>query len=208
MPPELMYTVQKAMSDYRRCWKINYLYGIVIITLYFYCYGGVITYFSDLAYACYDCYYYLFYCYYYDYYDYYGYSNNECTLPGDFEYKRMTVEDTNKWHDDSVKFIKKETKLSKKKNQKCVVLTHHAPSFLNTVDPKDRDTDSVTAFATDLEDSFYSKSYAIHTWCHGHTHWPGKQKIANTWLISNQLGYYGKETEINEKFVRDICLSI
>lgn len=97
-------------------------------------------------------------------------------------YTKIDPNYTNKWHQIELDWLEKELNESKYKN---IVMTHHAPSFNNTFDPKYKDKITNKAFCTDLEYLFKK----VDIWIFGHTHWNTDIVINNTRLISNQYGY-------------------
>jgi predicted phosphodiesterase len=96
------------------------------------------------------------------------------------------VDSTNE-HLKSVDFIKKEIDLH---DDKCVVITHHTPSFKSCSDKYIGDS---------LNNAFHSElSYImlnndnIPLWVHGHTHDEMDYKISNTRVVCNPRGYPGE----------------
>lgn len=77
------------------------------------------------------------------------------------------------------------------KDEKCVVLTHHAPTFYTT--PMYKDSPLQSAFCTDLTRMFLSRSN-IKAWVFGHTHVKAELEIGGVKLIENSFGYYGQES--------------
>jgi predicted phosphohydrolase len=86
---------------------------------------------------------------------------------------------------ENLAFIQKS--VSSNQQEKCVVVTHHVPTFTNY--PKEyRSSNLNEAFATDLNE--YIESSAIDYWIYGHHHRNIPTfKIGNTELLTNQLGY-------------------
>ena len=77
------------------------------------------------------------------------------------------------------------------KDEKVVVLTHHAPTFATT--PMFSDSPLQSAFCTDLTRMFLSRSN-IKAWVFGHTHVKAELEIGGVKLIENSFGYYGQES--------------
>jgi len=98
----------------------------------------------------------------------------------------LSVQDTNAWHADELAWLKENIQQESATGNRVVVLTHHAPTFQNTSDPKYRGDPISCAFATDLE---YLMGAPITLWSFGHTHFSSSQTIKGTRLVSNQLGY-------------------
>jgi len=129
-------------------------------------------------------------------------NNNEKKKDSDSPVQKLQVDDTVKWHKEAVTWIKKEIKEAKKNKEKIVILSHHAPTFNNSSDPKYQDSENNTAFATNLEYLFPD----VDTWCFGHTHWnadqymPWKsedQQSGKTRVVTNQFGYVRMELAQN-----------
>jgi len=98
---------------------------------------------------------------------------------------RFSAEDYNQLHTQSLAFIKKT--LVENNEEKTVVFTHHAPTFLNY--PEQYKGDILNeAFATELWDLIEPSK--IDYWGYGHHHNNTPDfTIGNTKLITNQLGY-------------------
>lgn len=77
------------------------------------------------------------------------------------------------------------------KEEKCVILTHHAPTFYTT--PMYSDSPLQSAFCTDLTRMFLSRSN-IKAWVFGHTHVKAELEIGGVKLVENSFGYYGQES--------------
>lgn len=93
----------------------------------------------------------------------------------------------NLWHENSLKFIKREINKSNKKGEKCVIVTHHVPTKLNY--PEVYKNSSINeAFCTELFDLIYDSN--AEYWIYGHHHFNTPQfEINKTKMITNQLGY-------------------
>jgi hypothetical protein len=78
--------------------------------------------------------------------------------------QRISVSDTNKYHEQSVKWL--ESELTRYENECVIVMSHHLPSSV-FVDPKYRNDPLTSAFMTDLE---YLLKKPIRAWVAGHTH--------------------------------------
>jgi len=125
--------------------------------------------------------------------------------------------DTRQWHDCELNFIAEQIELSiNNKEKNCVVLTHHAPSFLDTSDPmfngpfRNRMN---FAFATSLEYLFRNfgiqNNTNVHTWAFGHTHVKSCHKnMFGTYVVANQLGYpHESNGFIKDGFIIDVSKS-
>jgi len=90
----------------------------------------------------------------------------------------------NKLFEENFEFIQKA--VSKNEREKCVVVTHHVPTF-NNYPPQYVGSNINEAFAVDL-DSFIENS-KIDFWIYGHHHSNTPDfKIGNTIMLTNQLG--------------------
>lgn len=105
----------------------------------------------------------------------------------------LKARDTTRWHKEDVAFITREAKQAKSLGQRLLVLTHHAPTFKDTSNPRYLVSPLRLAFATELDYMFDWKGKsdfsAIHTWVSGHTHWSTDQIIGGVHIVSNQYGY-------------------
>lgn len=113
----------------------------------------------------------------------------------------LRSKDTTKWHREDVEFIKQEVTEAAKLRQRCLVITHHAPTFKHTSNPTFVKSPIRFAFSTPLESMFFSSDlshpyYAIHTWVSGHTHWSCDQVIDGVRVVSNQYGYTGNSESL------------
>ena len=90
---------------------------------------------------------------------------------------------TNSWHKTAVDFIKQELK-DAAQDQKCIVLTHHAPLTRGTCAPRYENDSIQSAFSTPL-DNLFKEYVTLHQWAFGHTHWACDFKFHQTRLISN-----------------------
>lgn len=102
-----------------------------------------------------------------------------------YSYRLLAVDDTNAFHKRDVAWLQEQIDIAKKANRELVVLTHHAPTPRNTIDPSDP-VELLEMSATDLEDLL---GPPIALWGYGHTHWSCDQGLAGTRVVSNQHGY-------------------
>ncbi len=104
----------------------------------------------------------------------------------DIQKARETFEDHYQWLKTRLKKYHQE-----KDEEDCVVvITHHAPSTVDTSAPQFEGSITNCAFATDLEELWNQTD----AWIFGHTHWTVKRKEFDTWLLANPHGY-GKENK-------------
>ena len=114
----------------------------------------------------------------------------------------IRVDDTNRFHQLSVKFIQEE--LEKPFDGKTVVMTHHLPSYrCLTNRPAYRAFNS--AYASDL-DAFIRSFPNISYWFCGHSHDFNITTIEKTRIVRNPLGYVFRNDE--KDFRRDFILEI
>lgn len=109
----------------------------------------------------------------------------------------FNVDDYNLLHQESVEFIQKA--LAIKSENKTIVVTHHAPTFLNYPE-KYVNSKINEAFATNL--TALIKESNIDYWIYGHHHSNvGDFQIGKTKLLTNQLGYvkYNENIGFNSK---------
>jgi len=104
---------------------------------------------------------------------------------------RLTIQQYNELHADSLAFLKQE--LAAAKSIKNVVVTHHVPTYKN-YPLKHKESVLNDAFAIELSDLI--EATAPDYWIYGHTHVNTPDfEIGKTRLITNQLGYlkYGEQ---------------
>jgi predicted phosphodiesterase len=97
----------------------------------------------------------------------------------------MTPTDVSNEYLKNKMFIENNTIKGNMLDKKVVVLTHHAPSFIETSPPQFKDSDSKYGFASQLT----CNTGDIRMWCCGHTHYNFHHKHEGYELISNQIGY-------------------
>lgn len=85
-----------------------------------------------------------------------------------------------------------ETVLDDSKNEKCVVVTHHAPTF-RSIHESFKTQDLMNGgYASDLSDFILDRPQ-IKLWVHGHTHFPFDYEMGDTRVVCNPRGYVTKE---------------
>jgi predicted phosphodiesterase len=100
--------------------------------------------------------------------------------------RRITVEDTNKWHDQQHAWLLEEIKKARENGEHVVIITHHAPSRRDTCSLEDEEAGIEDAFINDHDADCVDP---VRLWIYGHTHRSTDLKINSTRIISNQLGY-------------------
>ena len=111
----------------------------------------------------------------------------------------FNVDDYNLLHQESKEFLQKA--LAVKSENKTIVATHHAPTFINYPE-KYKNSNINEAFATNLISLIEDSN--IDYWIYGHHHSNvGDFQIGNTKLITNQLGYvkYNENIGYNNKAI-------
>lgn len=97
----------------------------------------------------------------------------------------FNVDDYNLLHKESLEFI--QSALNETSDKKTVVVTHHAPTFVNYPE-KYVNSKINEAFATNLTELIEDNN--IDFWIYGHHHFNSNDfQIGNTKLVTNQLGY-------------------
>lgn len=100
--------------------------------------------------------------------------------------KVITAHDTTELHKRSVQFLQRELLEAHMNKQKCLVLTHHAPTFKHTSAPQYEGAIGTLAYASDQSHLFGGPLYM---WVFGHTHWCCHFSLKNTQIVSNARGY-------------------
>jgi len=88
--------------------------------------------------------------------------------------RKATVEDTNAWHARELAWLEGELSRAEADGRRCVVLTHHAPTFHEACPPKHRTSALNCAFCSDLERLLRPP---VAAWLYGHTHWSTWQRF-------------------------------
>ncbi|MCW7478343.1 metallophosphoesterase [Leptospira bandrabouensis] len=104
------------------------------------------------------------------------------------EKRLITIEDTNLFHDISVKFI--ESELAKPFQGKTILVTHQLPSFDLILDSDNNELIKHYC-ATNLENIY--ANHKIDFWIFGHYHRTVNKKMFNTTFVSNPLGYMSED---------------
>lgn len=108
-------------------------------------------------------------------------------------YESITVDDVIELHEEQKKFIVSELN---KSEEKCVVITHHAPFF-------EYHSELSHAFGIDLDRTLKKLKHYPEYWIYGHTHINKEKTLeyenGNIKCVTNQMGYKG-ETLYSEAF--------
>ena len=135
-----------------------------------------------------------------------GLMNDYCQIymPND-EYKKdktqkpirkFDINDMSKFHQKSVRYIKKEMKTIRP-DDICLLLTHHKP-----VRDKDLKEIITQAYETDLVDIIIKPPIKLAA--HGHTHEKYDKIVNNVRIVSNPKGYIGEHTKYDDTFTVDV----
>jgi predicted phosphodiesterase len=101
--------------------------------------------------------------------------------------RRILPKDISFLHMKSYRYIK--SQITKNKNSKIIVLTHHKPYLSEYHDSKSLDV----AYESDLS-AFMNY---VDFWAYGHTHKPDNRTIGKTWIYSNPKGYPGQKIKFD-----------
>eukprot|EP01122_Echinamoeba_exundans_P013727 TRINITY_DN6035_c0_g1_i1.p1 TRINITY_DN6035_c0_g1~~TRINITY_DN6035_c0_g1_i1.p1 ORF type:complete len:307 (+),score=49.32 TRINITY_DN6035_c0_g1_i1:116-922(+) len=100
---------------------------------------------------------------------------------------KLAVQDTNKWFKAESEWLKAEIEKAKAaKEEKVLVVTHHAPLTKGTSHPQHDGSEINCAFSTDMS---HLLGDPVKVWVFGHTHYSSDQVVNGTRVVSNQLGY-------------------
>lgn len=110
----------------------------------------------------------------------------------------LTVDSINKMHNLAIWNIRR---LLEVRSENFVILTHHAPTFKETSNPKYTNSKTNEYFASNLEYIMKYHHDKLQIWAHGHTHWNNIQTIHNTCVCSNQHGYVSECPDYERNFI-------
>ena len=129
---------------------------------------------------------------------FYSYGDAHCGLSDFHRIKyngHMYNQDNyNEQHQYCLEFIKEAVGLSTA--DKIVVVTHHLPSY-QLIQERFKGDKLNCCFANNLDDYIYDSR--INVWIYGHNHDNKDITIGNTFITSNQFGYYGDKCEVSYK---------
>ena len=101
---------------------------------------------------------------------------------------RFLVGDLNAAHQRSVAFLQQALLTDKP----CVVITHHAPTYLAINRKRFPDGNWDDAYASNQHELILN-SPQVKVWLHGHVHYRYRKQIGETRIVANPRGYYGEE---------------
>ncbi len=93
------------------------------------------------------------------------------------------------------------SELRKRRGQRVVVVTHHAPSSRSIAGGFQRDPISAS-YASDLDELIFETGPAL--WVHGHVHYRNDYRLDACRVVSNARGYPGQFTGFDPLFTVDI----
>ena len=123
----------------------------------------------------------------------------------DYNYiDQLTPYHTINAHYDTKAFITN-TIVNHTEDNPCIVLTHHAPSFLS-IPQRFKGSKLNCAFASEMHDFIYQYSAKITLWGHGHIHDSTDYFINDTRIICNPRGYspYDLNVDFNDEKIYNI----
>jgi Icc-related predicted phosphoesterase len=99
----------------------------------------------------------------------------------------LTVDEVNRYHRDNVRFLE-EAMEQIPDGKRCIIVTHHVPSF-NLISDRWKGNTLNDAFAADMDTFIMINTDKISHWIHGHSHDYCNERIMNTQFIRNPMGY-------------------
>jgi predicted phosphodiesterase len=106
----------------------------------------------------------------------------------DSAYRPFTPLDANRAHREAITWLEQQLP----KLQRCVVISHHAPSFQSAVGGRHSENQLDAAYCCELDPLILSHPQ-IEVWIHGHTHHEERYLIGGTKVIANPRGYFPHE---------------
>lgn len=104
----------------------------------------------------------------------------------EYNYRKLTPNDVRALNRQALTFLERELSRCQKEKKRCVVVTHHAPSF-QSVPEEFNDSIFNSGYATDLE--YLIKAFQPELWIHGHVHTHCDYYIEHTRIVANPRGY-------------------
>jgi len=105
--------------------------------------------------------------------------------------QHLTVSQSTEWHKQNRNWLENQILHSK---ENICILTHHAPLLTGTSSLEHENSILNTAFASDLSALMGGK---VKAWFYGHSHYNSEQVYNGTLVASNQLGYFGEQTNFS-----------
>lgn len=115
-------------------------------------------------------------------------------------YSKLRSLDTSRIHKECIHWLGQE--LDKRKGEKNIVVTHHAPSALS-IPANRRDSLTSAAYASNLED--FILRHEPNAWVHGHLHNSSDYNIGSCRVLCNPKGYAGEENDsFSDRFTFEV----
>lgn len=108
-------------------------------------------------------------------------------------HRRFYVADANRLHQEALGFLKEAVATDKP----CVVMTHHAPTYLAINRKRFPEMDLDEAYASN-QHAFIEANPQIKVWAFGHIHSRQRVQIGETRLVSNSRGYFGLDRSVKD----------
>jgi len=99
-------------------------------------------------------------------------------------------------HENAKVFIQSEIIKHKQLNNKVIVMTHHAPSYLSKLSYIPSGDALLPCYCSSMENFILDNNPDI--WIHGHIHESKDYKVGDTRVVANPYGYY--PADLNEEF--------
>jgi hypothetical protein len=110
--------------------------------------------------------------------------------PSGFRTRKLRVEDANRLHQEALAFINEAVQTE----MPCIVMTHHAPTYLACNRKRFPNGDMDDAYASNQTELILANPQ-IKCWFSGHSHYRYRANIGGTKVAANPRGYYGHERE-------------
>lgn len=125
-----------------------------------------------------------------------GYAVNDYNL-----IKNYTADVNNNLYQENYNFLETSIKYVKEMNKKCIVITHHLPSF-ELVEAKFKEYGDMNKFfASDCNELIQDP---VLYWIYGHTHSSYQKNINNVNMMCNPKGYMSELSKYNKKLIFQI----
>eukprot|EP00928_Gymnodinium_smaydae_P043891 TRINITY_DN29332_c0_g2_i1.p1 TRINITY_DN29332_c0_g2~~TRINITY_DN29332_c0_g2_i1.p1 ORF type:complete len:648 (-),score=60.11 TRINITY_DN29332_c0_g2_i1:183-1922(-) len=115
--------------------------------------------------------------------------------------RKVKVEDTNAWHARELAWLQNEIAEAERDGVRCVVMTHHAPSFHGTCAPAHEGSSISSGFCSNLERLLRPP---VCAWLFGHTHWSSCQRYRPD-LSANGEGSWTSIAEVHSTRDSRMC---
>merc|ERR1712080_748732 len=94
-------------------------------------------------------------------------------------------------HNEQLRFLKRQLQQARMDKCQLIILTHHAPTGLNSHMKPRTDMQKLLRYMEYTELKVLIKKYhgILKLWGFGHTHYSSRQIIGSTMIVSNQMGY-------------------